>query len=225
MGWDSRFRPADLALLIEPDHPDLPIARQAYLLGLNRQAYYYEPAISTVTERLLKRDTDAVDAVYTDYPFYGSRRMQIELTDRYGISLGRARIRTVMRQLGLEAVYPKPNTSKPGVGTSHQVYPYLLRGVTASHPNHIWGTDITYIRTAEGFVYLVAFMDWYSRYVVAWALSDSPGEQLCAGGIADGSTVRGRLWLRRTEHCELRPGQSLHERSLRWPTRASRCPG
>jgi putative transposase len=173
MGWESRFRPADLALLIEPDHPDLPIARQAYLLGLNRQAYYYNPATSAVATQLLKRDTDAVDAIYTDYPFYGSRRMQIELTDRYGISLGRARIRTVMQQLGLEAVYPKPNTSKPGLGAGHQVYPYLLRGVQASYPNHVWGTDITYIRTSEGFVYLVAFMDWYSRYVVSWALSDS----------------------------------------------------
>jgi len=173
MGWESRFRPADLALLIEPDHPDLPIARQAYLLGLNRQAYYYEPTTSAAAEQLLKRDMDAVDTIYTDYPFYGSRRMQIELTDRYGISLGRARIRTVMQLLGLEAVYPKPNTSKPGVGAGHQVYPYLLRGVTASYPNHVWGTDITYIRTAEGFVYLVAFLDWYSRYVVSWALSDS----------------------------------------------------
>jgi putative transposase len=173
MGWGSRFRATDLALLIEPGHPDLPIARQAYLLGLNRQAYYYEPATSTVTQQLLKRDMDAVDAIYTDYPFYGSRRMRVELEDRYGIVLGRARIRTVMQQLGLEAVYPKPNTSKPGVGTGHQVYPYLLRNLTASYPNHIWGTDITYIRTAEGFVYLVAFMDWYSRYVVSWTLSDS----------------------------------------------------
>jgi putative transposase len=78
-----------------------------------------------------------------------------------------------MATLGLEAIYPKPNTSQPGEGSAHQVYPYLLRGVIASYPNHIWGTDITYIRTAEGFVYLVAFLDWYSRYVVSWELSDS----------------------------------------------------
>jgi putative transposase len=143
------------------------------LLGLNRQTYYYEPTTGTVAQQLLKRDMDAIDASYTDYPFYGSRRMRIELEDRYGIALGRARIRTVMRRLGLEAIYPKPNTSKPGEGSGHQVYPYLLRGVVASYPNHIWGTDITYIRTAEGFVYLVAFIDWHSRYVVSWALSDS----------------------------------------------------
>ncbi len=173
MGWDSRFRPADLTPLIEPNHPALTIARQADLLGLDRQAYYYEPAISTTTEQLLKRDMDAIDAIYTERPYYGSRRMQDELWNRYKIAIGRARIRSVMQLLGLEAVYPKPNTSKPGVGTGHQIYPYLLRSVTASYPNHIWGTDITYIRTQDGFVYLVAFMDWYSRYVVSWCLSDT----------------------------------------------------
>jgi len=173
MGWDSRFRPADLTPLIEPNHPKLTIARQAALLGLDRQAYYYGPTVNPTTEQLLKRDMDAVDTIYTDYPFYGSRRLQVELVGRYGIDIGRARIRTVMQLLGLEAVYPKPNTSKPGVGTGHTIYPYLLRHITANYPNHIWGTDITYIRTQEGFVYLVAFMDWYSRYVVSWALSDS----------------------------------------------------
>jgi putative transposase len=174
MGWDSRFRPAELAALIDPHHPNVSIADQARLLGLDRQAYYYQPVDSTDAQILLKRDMDAIDVIYTDYPFYGSRRMQLELVDRYGIAIGRARIRTVMRHLGLEAIYPRgPNTSKPGSGTGHRIYPYLLRGVKASHPNHIWGTDITYIRTAEGYVYLVAFMDWYSRYVIAWQLHDT----------------------------------------------------
>jgi putative transposase len=116
---------------------------------------------------------DAIDAVYTDYPFYGYRRMRLELLDRQGIDLGRKRIRKVMQLLGLEAQYPKPNTSKPGTGASHTIYPYLLRGVTATYPNHIWGVDITYIKTQDGFVYLVAFIDWYSRYVIAWGLSDT----------------------------------------------------
>ena len=130
-------------------------------------------AVAGAAQTLLKRDMDAVDAIYTDYPFYGSRRMRLELLDRFGIDLGRKRIRTVMQLLGLEAIYPKPNTSKPGVGAGHIIYPYLLRGVTAKHPNHVWGTDITYIRTAEGFVYLVAFLDWHSRYVLSWHLSDT----------------------------------------------------
>lgn len=96
--------------------------------------------------------------------------MHLELLDRYGIDLGRKRIRTVMKLLGLEAMYPRPNTSKPGMGPGHTVYPYLLREVKAGYPR---GTDITYIRTAEGYGYLVAFIDWYSRYVIAWQLSDT----------------------------------------------------
>ena len=163
----------DLSPLIEPDHPCLTVARQAELLGLARRSYYYDPADSRAAEALLKRDMDAIDAVYTDYPFYGSRRMQLELVDRYGVDIGRERIRRVMQLLGLEAIYPKPNTSKPGIGLGHTIYPYLLRGVKASYPNHVWGTDITYIRTAEGFVYLVAFIDWFSRYVLSWQLSDT----------------------------------------------------
>ncbi len=143
------------------------------MLGLSRRSCYYQPADNTDAQALLKAHMDAIDAIYTDYPFYGSRRMQLELLDRCGIEVGRERIRKVMQQLGLEAIYPKPNTSKAGVGAGHVVYPYLLRGMKASYPNHVWGTDITYIRTQEGFVYLVAFMDWYSRYVVSWQLSDS----------------------------------------------------
>lgn len=149
------------------------VSRQAELLGLSRRSYYYDAADNTDAQAVLKRDMDAIDAVYTDYPFYGSRRMQLELVDRYGIELGRERIRKVMRLLGLEAIHPKPNTSKPGVGTGHTTYPYLLRNVKAACPNHIWGVDITYIKTQDGFVYLVAFMDWYSRYVVSWHLSDT----------------------------------------------------
>ncbi len=167
------FHLRDLAGLIEPDNPSLTVTRQTELLGLARRTYYYQPAASMRAELLLKRDMDAVDAIYTDYPFYGYRRMGLELGERFGIELGRKRIRTLMRLLGLEAIYPKPNTSKPGVGAGHTVYPYLLRGVTAGYPNHVWGTDITYIRTQEGFVYLVAFIDWFSRYVVSWALSDT----------------------------------------------------
>lgn len=165
--------PRNLAAAIDPGHHDLTVARQAELLGLSRRSAYYEPADSISTQVLLKRDMDAIDAIYTDYPFYGSRRMRLELFDRFGIDIGRDRIRTVMQLLGLEAIYPKPNTSKPSIGTGHTTYPYLLRGVKAKYPNHVWGTDITYIRTQEGFVYLVAFLDWFSRYVVSWQLSDT----------------------------------------------------
>ena len=164
--------PRELAAAIDPNHHSLTVARQAELLGLSRRSVYYDPADGMNTQALLKRDMDAIDAVYTDYPFYGSRRMRLELCDRFGIDIGRDRIRTVMKLLGLEAIYPRPNTSKPGTGFGHMVYPYLLRGVKPSYPNHIWGTDITYIRTEEGYVYLAAFIDWYSRYVLSWCLSD-----------------------------------------------------
>ncbi len=165
--------PRDLIPLIEPDHPSLTVSRQAELFGLSRRSCYYQPMDNMDTQALLKAHMDAIDVIYTDYPFYGSRRMRLELLDRYDIDIGRERIRKVMQRLGLEAIYPKPNTSKPGNGVGHTTYPYLLRGLKASYPNHVWGTDITYIRTAEGFVYLVAFIDWYSRYVLGWQLSDT----------------------------------------------------
>lgn len=174
--WDwtlnpGQLRPCDLTSLIDPNHPALAIAHQAKLLGVARQTYYYQPVVNEAEITRLKLHLDAIDEIYTDYPFYGTRRLQVELEQEYGICIGRERIRRLMQHLGLEAIYPKPNTSKPAPG--HVTYPYLLRGVTASYPNHIWGTDITYIRTATGFVYLVAFMDWYSRYVVSWQLADS----------------------------------------------------
>lgn len=169
----SLLRPRDLVSLIDPGHPSLTISRQAELLGLDRQAYNYQPVVNEAEEARLKLHLNLVDEIYTKYPFYGTRRMQYELEQSYDVCIGRERIRHLMDRLGLEAIYPKPNTSKLGVGAGHQKYPYLLKGITASYPNHIWGTDITYIRTAEGFVYLVAFIDWYSRYVVSWQLSDS----------------------------------------------------
>lgn len=165
------LRPHDLAQSINPRHESLTITRQAELLGVDRQACYYRPLVHETAIAELKAQLNAVDAIYTKCPFYGTRRIQVELERSYGIHVGRERVRRLMAQLGLEAIYPKPNTSKPHPG--HASYPYLLKGVTASYPNHIWGTDITYIRTAEGFVYLVAFIDWYSRYVIAWEIHDS----------------------------------------------------
>jgi len=145
MGWSTEsLRPRALTQFIDPDHPDLTISRQAELLGLDRQAYYYQPVVNEAEGARLKLHLNALDEIYTKRPYYGTRRMQYELERTYDICIGRDRIRHLMATLGLEAIYPKPNTSKPGIGTGHKVYPYLLRGVTASYPNHIWGTDITY---------------------------------------------------------------------------------
>jgi putative transposase len=120
---------------------------------------------------------DMIDRIYTDYPFYGSRRIRNELKDRFQEYTGRDRIRRLMREMGIEAIYPKPKTSI--AHPKHKKYPYLLGGVTASFPNHIWGTDITYIRLEEGFAYLVALIDWYSRYVISWELSLSMETEFC----------------------------------------------
>ena len=113
---------------------------------------------------------NAIDEIYTEFPSYGSRRMTAAL-NRRGFIISRPTVADYMTFMGLEAIYPKPNLSK--AHPEHRIYPYLLRNVTAGYPNHIWGTDITYIRMNGGFMYLVAFLDWYSRYVVAWELSDS----------------------------------------------------
>jgi len=165
--------------LIIPNHPEISIARQAELLNVSRSGFYYVARENPED----KKHIDMLDAIYTDYPFYGSRRMQTELVDRFQISLCREQIQRLMRKMGIEAIYPKrnPNTSIPDV--SHKKYPYLLKGVVASYPNHIWGTDITYIRTEEGWAYLVALIDWYSRYVIAWEVSISMETEFCLSNL------------------------------------------
>ncbi len=137
MGSFESLCPAELAALIDPNHPSLTISRQTELLGASRRSYYYQPMVNEAEEARLKLHLNAVDEIYTKRPFYGTRRMLYELEKTYDIVVGRDRIRHLMQRLGLEAIYPKPNTSKSTPG--HLIYPYLLRGVCASYPNHIWG--------------------------------------------------------------------------------------
>lgn len=158
-------------LLTEPGLAIIPLARQAQLLGLHRSGLYYRPPVNEARVSLDKLHMNAIDEVYTDYPFYGSRRVRLELHDRFGIDICRERVQHLMRRLGIQAIYPKPKLS--AANPEHAAYPYLLRGVAAARPNHIWGTDITYIRTEMGYVYLTAFIDWFSRYILSWQLSDS----------------------------------------------------
>jgi putative transposase len=136
------------------------LGAQAELLGISRSSLYYKPQpVKPKTLVVMNR----IDEIYTAHPFFGSRRIA------HTIGVNRKQIQRLMREMGLEAIYPKPNLSKNA--NQHPVYPYLLRNITASYPNHIWGTDITYIRMHQGFLYLVAFLDWYSRYVISWRLS------------------------------------------------------
>ena len=173
----SSLRPRHLVTHIDPTQAQLTITRQAELLGVSRGSYYYRPVVNEAEEVRLKLHLNAIDEIYTKRPYYGTRRLQIELERSYDICIGRERIRHLMQRLGLEAIYPKPSTSK--VAPFNETYPYLLKGLDITHPDQVWGSDITYIRTATGFVYLVAFIDWYSRYVVAWRLSDSLEQSFC----------------------------------------------
>ena len=150
---------------MDRDHEELSVRRQCELLGVNRSSLFYEPMGESEQNLRLMR---LLDEQYTRAPFYGSRRMTEWLITQ-GYEVNRKRISRLMEVMGIEAVYPKPKLSQPGEG--HKIYPYLLRGVTVDRPDQVWSTDITYIRMAQGFVYLVAVMDWYSRYVLSWSLS------------------------------------------------------
>lgn len=159
--------------LIEYDSP-ISITRQAELLGVSRASVYTTPTPPSPGTLALQK---AVDEIYTAHPYYGQRRMIVDLAKHHDIHAGRDAVRTAMQTLGIQALYPAPKTS-----ISHperMVYPYLLRGVVASHPNHIWGTDITYIRLQSGFCYLTVILDWYSRKVLSWRLSNSLETSFC----------------------------------------------
>ena len=144
---------------------EISIRRQCELLGVNRAGLYYQPLSESEENLRLMR---LLDEQYTRTPFYGSRRM-VAWLETQGIEVNRKRVSRLMELMGIEAVYPKPRLSQPGEG--HKIYPYLLRDVGVERVNQVWSTDITYIRMAQGFVYLVAVMDWFSRYVLSWRLS------------------------------------------------------
>jgi putative transposase len=159
--------------LIEAGHATLSVRRQCELLGLNRSTLYYQPAQETEeNQRLMRR----IDAEYTRHPFYGSRKMTVWLNG-HGEVVNRKRVQRLMRMMGLEAIYPKPRLSVPGRG--HRIYPYLLRDVAIVRPDQVWSTDITYVPLRSGFMYLAAILDWYSRYVIAWRLSNTLDGSFC----------------------------------------------
>jgi putative transposase len=146
--------------LVERDNPPLSLTRQVMLLGISRSGLYYAPKINPEDIRI----GNAMDEIFTKHPFFGSRRISIALRD-YGTSICRDHVRSHMRTMGLEAVHPKKRLNLSITDTLHHRYPYLLANLPIVRPNQVWGTDITYIRLAHGFCYLVALLDWYSRYV------------------------------------------------------------
>jgi putative transposase len=151
--------------VIEPNHPQISVTRQCALLGLSRSTYYYRAHGESAENLQLMR---LLDEQYTQTPYYGVRRMTAWLRSQ-GYAVNRKRVARLLRTMGLETIYPKPYTSQAHL--THRVYPYLLRGVPITRVNHVWSTDITYIRLHGGFIYLVAVMDWFSRYVLSWAVS------------------------------------------------------
>ena len=169
----------DRKQLIERAGGDFSLTRQAQLLSISRANLYYQPASG-------QRDLaamNALDAIYTAYPFYGSRRMQYELNTSYKINICREHIQRLMRLMGLEAIYPKKRQGLSKPNSQRQTYPYLLKNITAGYANHIWGADITYVRLENGWAYLVALLDWFSRYVVAWQLSKSLEVEFCSDNL------------------------------------------
>jgi putative transposase len=159
--------------LVDPDDSVLSVSRQCELLGLSRSSYYYEPATETAENLSLM---EKLDREYTAHPFKGSRRMTTWLRTE-GHEVNRKRVQRLMRLMGLEAVYPKPRLSIGGAG--HKVYPYLLRNVAIERVDQVWSTDITYIPMPTGFMYLTAVIDWYSRYVLSWRLSNTLDVEFC----------------------------------------------
>jgi putative transposase len=158
---------------IEAGHPEIPVGRQCELLGISRSACYYQPCGEGEYNELLMR---LIDEEYTRPPFYGSRRLTAWLK-RQGHKVNLKRIRRLMKIMGIEAIYQKPNLSK--ASKMHKKYPYLLRNMTINRRNQVWSSDITYIRMKQGFVYLAAVMDWYSRYVLSHEISTSLDTGFC----------------------------------------------
>ncbi len=158
---------AERLALVEHDAAELPLTEQAAVLGVSRASLYYQPVAPGPEEVHLKH---RIDAIYTQYPFYGSRRIAAQL-QREEVETSRTTVQRYMQEMGLAGIAPGPNLTRHHPG--HRVYPYLLRHTTSQYPDHVWAVDITYIRLHAGWMYLVAILDWFSHYVVAWELDDS----------------------------------------------------
>jgi putative transposase len=170
--------------MIDASH-DLPISRQARELGISRGSVYYRPRPATCTDLALMR---RIDELHLEYPFAGSRMLR-DLLASDGIKVGRLHVGTLMKRMAIEAIYRRPNTSKPAAG--HRIYPYLLRKLPVTRPNHVWAMDITYIPMARGFVYLAAVIDWFSRKVLAWRLSITLDAAFCIEAVEEALSRHG----------------------------------
>jgi putative transposase len=171
--------------MIDRSH-DLSIAKQAKALGISRGSIYYLPRpVPAVDLAIMRR----MDELHLEFPFAGSRMLR-DLLKQEGIDIGRRHVSTLMKRMGIEALYRKPNTSNPAPG--HKIYPYLLRGMTIDRPNRVWAMDITYVPMARGFVYLAAVVDWFSRRVLSWRVSISLEAAFCVEALEEALARHGR---------------------------------
>src|ERR1700693_1520931 len=164
--------------MIDREH-DLPLTKQAKTLNISRRSLYYVPELVRPADLALMRQ---MDELHLEFPFAGSRMLR-DLLAAGGSKVGRRHVTTLMRKMGIEAVYRRPSTSKSAPG--HKIFPYLLRGLAIGRPNQVWATDITYIPMARGFVYLCAVMDWFARRILAWRLSNTMEAQFCIDALED----------------------------------------
>jgi putative transposase len=171
--------------MIDRQH-ELPIARQAKVLNISRGSVYYLPRPASAADLATMR---RMDELHLEFPFAGSRMLR-DLLNAEGIEIGRRHVATLMQRMGIEALYRKPNTSKPAPG--HKIYPYLLRNLPVTRPNQVWAMDITYIPMARGFVYLAAVVDWFSRRVLAWRLSITMEVEFCLEAVNEALAGHGR---------------------------------
>jgi putative transposase len=191
--------------MIDRSH-DLPITKQAKVLNVSRGSVYYLPrAPSTADLALMRR----MDELHLDYPFAGSRMLRDLLTAE-GFQTGRRHVATLMKRMGIQAVYRKPNTSKPAPG--HKIYPYLLRDLAVTRPNQVWAMDLTYVPMARGFVYLAAVIDWFSRRVLSWRLSITMEAGFCVEAVEEALARHGKPEIFNTDQ-----GQPVHQHGVHRP--------
>lgn len=172
--------------MVDKDCSNLSIARQCALLFINKSSYYYKP--QGLTQQDLKI-MQVIDEIYTQHPYFGARRMSEHLVP-FGVTIGRKAVSRYYRIMSIEAIYPKMNLSKRN--QAHKIYPYLLKGAEIIKVNQVWSTDITYIRMAQGFVYLVAIIDWFNRYIVSWKVSISLESDFCIDALEEAITKYGQ---------------------------------
>lgn len=165
----------------------LPVTRQCELLGVSRSSAYYRPQPVSEADRVLMAE---IDRIHLERPFYGSRRLRDELADRGHGVINRKRVQRLMQIMGLAALYPRRRTSAPGTG--HKIYPYRLRGLMINRPNQVWAADICYIPMARGFMYLVAIMDWHTRRVLSWRVSNTMDTDFCVDALQEAINRFGR---------------------------------